>query len=493
MKRSRAISAHVAGVLLLAAACAAADDLLDVQGRAVLVGPQTQILVDDQLLAPGAAVPTKPGMRVEVNYASGSVSRAPAAAPAAAAAATVVFSYVVRGPVTSLAPLRVLGQEVGVNANTKSTGLPGGSFANLQIGDNVDVSGYVDTNNSLVASFVEFLPVPSPRWLLSGYVSAAAPAMLALGPQQVDLAGVTPIACGVALAPGQFVEIRASANAPFGEASVLHNVQSLRCTAPVPIGSPGALGALNGVVGEALAPGSFQFGPYVVSYDAATVFRYGSSGDLVPGAAIEVDGTFGNNLQFAAAAIQFAAPMIRLEGPVTPAGVTSGPEGTVSLLGNTVTRSAQLRDQDGIYAGGIAQDRQVEVRGYQDRNGDLFATRARLRGAPDLADVRIGGPVAAIARPLLDVLGNTLDSTGATFEDPAATPISADVFFALAAPGATVEQTGSYDVSSRTLTGGVVALIVPLDPAPPVPPIAAPALIVGTLLGTDRVFAAGFE
>ena len=64
-----------------------------------------------------------------------------------------------------------------------------------------------------------------------------------------------------------------------------------------------------------------------------------------------------------------------------------------------------------------------------DSAGKLHATRARLRGAPDLNDVRIGGPVESLARPLLHVLGNTLDSSAATFEDPAAMPISADGFF----------------------------------------------------------------
>lgn len=477
-------------VLLCALRIAMADDVLDVQGRSVIVGPQTQIIVDDQMLPAGSAVPSKPGMRVEVTYAGGSAGSAPIAA-GPAAAATVVFSYVVRGPVTSLAPLRVLGQEVGVNADTKSTGLPGGSFANLQLGDNLDVSGYVDTNNTLAASFVEFLPVPTPRWLLSGYISAAGPGTQAsLGPQQVDVAGVTLVACGASLAAGQFVEIRATAAAGFDANSVLQTITSLRCLAPVPIGTPGALGALSGIVGQVYSPTSFQFGPYLVSYDANTTFRFGSAGDIVTGAAMEIDGTFGANLAFAAAGMQFTAPMIRLEGPVTPADVSAGPAGTVHLLANTVTRSAQLRDEDGIYASGIAQDRQVEVRGYMDHLGNLYATRARLRGAPDLTGVRIGGPVDSIARPLLAVLGNTLDTTGATFEDPAAQPITADDFFTRTTPGASVEQTGNYDVASLTLSGGVVALLAAVDPPPPPPPA---ALIVGTLFGTDRIFSGGFE
>jgi len=110
---------RVCGLALLCAVrIAMAGDVLDVQGRSVIVGPQTQVIVDDQLLPLGSAVPSKPGMRVEVTYASGGAINAPLA-PGPAAAATVVFSYVVRGPITSLAPLRVLGQEVGISADTK--------------------------------------------------------------------------------------------------------------------------------------------------------------------------------------------------------------------------------------------------------------------------------------------------------------------------------------------------------------------------------------
>jgi hypothetical protein len=57
-------------------------------------------------------------------------------------------------------------------------------------------------------------------------------------------------------------------------------------------------------------------------------------------------------------------------------------------------------------------------------------------------------------------------------------------------PGAIVEQSGSWD-GSGTLTGGVVALLLAVDP----PPVQGPqrSLIVGTFRGGDRVFANGFD
>ena len=478
----------------LFAACAAAfalataahaDDTLLVNGHAVHVDAGTLIVVDGEVQSPGQPLPDKPGIRIEAHLAA-------TAARGAGAAATIVFSYAVRGPVTSTSPLRVLGQEVTVTADTGMTGVPGGALGNIAVGDHLDASGYVDANASLLASFIEYLPAGTPRWLLSGHVTAIDGDVAWLGPQRVSLAGVTPIDCGDALAVGAFVEIRAQAIAGFDADSLLDSVTRLGCVAPVPIGTPGALGALTGIVGEIIDPGSFTFGPYTVSHDATTAFRFGSADDLAPGASIEIDGSFGENASFVAQGIQFSAPMIRLEGPVLPADVVAGADGTIHLLGNTVRRSAQVRDRDALYADGIDQPRQVEVRGYVDRLGTLWATRARLRGSPDPAGARAGGPLDAVAPPLLSVLGLTLDSTGATFEDPAGNVIDADTFFAGALPGALVEQTGAWN-GVDTLSGGVVALIAPLDAPLPQAAGAAPTLIVGTLRGGDALFANGFD
>lgn len=471
------------------AAPALADDVLDVQGRRVVVGPDTTIVVDDEILPPGSSVPQKPGFRVEARFA-------PVRAPdgvGAEPAITVIFSYALKGPVTSTEPLRVLGQEITVTADTETAGLPGGSIGNVAVGDHLDVSGYFDTNSSVLASFVEFSPTPIASWLLGGYITALDAGTIAVGPQLVSTNGVAPQDCGDALAVGQFVEIRADAIEGFGPGSMLDTVTDLRCVAPVPIGTPGALGALNGVVGTILSDTSFAFGSYTVTFDDTTGFRYGSADDILPGAALEVDGTFGENMTFIAQGIQFDAPMIRIEGPAEIADVVPGADGTVTLLDNVVRRSAQIRDEDDIYVSGITQPRQIEIRGYLDHLGNRYATRARLRGAPDASDARAGGPVEWVDRPTLGVLGLTLDTTGALFEDPAEQPITADEFFLDAVEGALVEQNGSWDAATHTITGGVALLVARVEPPPPAPRGASHSLIVGTLRGSDRIFANGFD
>jgi len=472
--------------LLLIVVQASAEEDLVIDGRTIHVDASTQIRVDDQVLPPGTPLPTSFGLRVEAQTAQD------ARRGGVPVAQTVVFSYAMRGPVTSIAPLRVLGQEVGVNASTVSEGLPGGSFDNLVVGNHLDVSGYIDNNSSLLATFVEYAPEPIARWLLSGPVTAInTNAQTAdLGPQRISLAGVTLQDCGAALTVGAFVEIRANAITGFGANSILDSITSLSCVAPMPLGTPGALGGLHGLVDEVLSEQMFRFGPYVVTWDAATEFRFGVADDLEPGADLEIDGVFGADLAFAAQGIQFNVPTIRLEGPVSPANVIPGPEGSVSLMGNTVRRVAQLRDEDDVYADGLAAPRQIEVRGYLDRGGLRFATRARERGAPDLTSSRVGGPVQSIAGPVLTVLGVALDTTGATFEDAAGAAITAKDFFSAVSPGAMVEQTGTYNPQTHRLTGGVMALILAAAPAPARAPV---AVAVGTMGDPNAVFADGFE
>ncbi len=473
-------------LLLLLLGQVAADEVLIIDGRTVRVDATTQIRIDDQVLPPGSPLPTKFGMRVEALTGQNALRGGDPIAQ------TVVFSYAMRGPITSIAPLRVLGQEVGLNASTESEGLPGGSFDNLVVGNHLDVSGYIDTNSSLLATFVEYAPEPIARWLLSGPVTAVdAGAQTAdLGPQRISLAGVAMDNCGASLTVGAFVDIRANAITGFGANSVLNSITSLTCVAPMPLGTPGALGGLHGLVDEVLSPNSFRFGPYVVTWDAATEFRFGVADDLEPGADLEIDGVFGADLAFVAQGIQFNVPTIRLEGPVAPANVVTGPEGSVTVMGNTVHRIAQLRDEDDVYADGLATPRQVEVRGYLDRGNIRFATRARTRGAPDLTSSRVGGPVQSITGPVVTVLGVSLDTTGATFEGAAGEPITAQDFFAAVTPGAMVEQTGTYDPQTHRLSGGVMALI--LAAAAP-PARASVAVAVGTLGDLNALFADGFE
>lgn len=379
--------------------------------------------------------------------------------PSGRGAATPVFSYTLIGPVTSVAPLAVLGQALTITADTTLEGFA--DPADLAPGDPLVVAGLVDGNGSLYATLVERRGAQGNRFLLAGRVQAVqqAPARLRVGEQWLALDGVVATACAGPLpVVGDYVEARADAIAGFQPGDPIDTLTSLACANPVPVGTPGAQGAIEGVVGAVPAADRFMIGALEIVHGPETVFGFGGPDDLEPGAAVGIEGSFLATGLLAADSIEFVRPVVRFEAPMAPADVTPG----VSLrpFGVEVLTSAQLRDDDGILAGGLAAPRQVRVRGWLDRSGVAFATRIRDRGQPDPADVALRGPVQVIAPPVLVIQGLGIDTTGAAFFDGDKNPIDAATFFADVRLNHMVDVGAAlWDAPVATLRGGNLILL----------------------------------
>jgi hypothetical protein len=369
------------------------------------------------------------------------------------------FSYTVYGPVTSTSPLAVLGQPVTITGDTVLAGVE--PPVTLALGTPVLISGLVDANGSLLATLVERRAVFGNRFLLTGYVQelGAQPGSLRIGDQWVSAPGITFQDCaGGVPALGDYLEVRATAVASFPPGTVLDTVTDARCVQPVPVGTPGAIGTLQGMVQEAPIGNVFHLGSVAVAFTNATVFVFGGIDDLAPGAGLFAEGTFVDATHFNADSIEFLQPAVRYEVPVTPAQVTPGV--SISPYGIVVLNSAQLRDQDNILANGLTQARQVQVRGYLDRNGQAFALRVRDRGNPDTNDCGVRGPVQSIANPQLTVQGLTINTTGATFTDEFGTPMTAAQFFAAVQVSHLIDvSAAAFNSTTRTLTGGAIVYI----------------------------------
>lgn len=415
-------------------------------------------------------------------------------APSGRGGATPVFSYTLIGPVTAVAPLAVLGQGVTITADTVLEGFA--DPADLVPGDPMVVAGLVDGNGSLYATLVERRGAQGNRYLLAGRVQAVqvAPARLRVGDQWLQPGGVAATGCAGPLpAVGDYVEARADAIAGFQPGDPIDTVTVLACAEPVPLGTPGAQGAIEGVVGAVLAADRFAIGSLEISHGAATQFGFGGPDDLEPGAVVGIEGTFAQAGELAADAIEFVRPVVRFEAPMAPADVTPG----VSLrpFGIEVFRSAQLRDSDGILANGLASPRQVRVRGWLDRSGLAWALRVRDRGTPDPFDARLRGPVQAIAPPTLVIQGLTIDTQGAAFFDADKNPIDAATFFADVRRNHMVDLGAArWDATATTLHGGNVILLgyEHTEPLPGAPG----GFLAGTAYGyglADPLFADGFE
>lgn len=410
--------------------------------------------------------------------------------------AQIWIDYELLGLVTNTAPLQIMGQTVVINGDTVLEGLT--SPDQLMVGDAVDASAYFDANGSAVSSRLGKRPQAPTRWRISGFLSAynEAAQTAIVGTQPLSLSGITPIGCAATpLAVGSFVELRADAIAGFVPGQTINTLTELRCANATPFGTPGSVGAVEAIV-SAVGEDQFSLGALTVLYDPdTTAFVRGGVGDLTLGARLEAAGTFVDATTLQANRIFFIQPLVRMRAPVTPADVVPGV--SVAALGETFLGNPQLRDDDAVF-GGLSAPRHLELRGYVDRNGQIYGLRSRIRDNNPLPnEIELSGPVGSINPPNFTILGITvLTGTGTIYLDGSGATIDASTFFAGLQTGAPVEtDLASYNAPTRELTPTIVQLGDEPPPAAQRGGSGAGGQVQGTVtaLDDDGVFGNGFE
>lgn len=383
------------------------------------------------------------------------------------------FENALIGPVTSVEPFEVFSQPLTLNADVAWVGLSGPQ--DLVSGETLHVSGFIDRNlgtglGSFVVSRVERMAEPATFWKLSGYAAGVTANSLSIGSQSVDFTGVAPTACTVPLADGQYVEIKAAPVPTFPAGTTLDGVTEVECDTPEIEGPPGETGPghMEGVVtavdtdiNDVLL--GFTLSDQVVTVDASTEYLNGEADDVDEGMRLEVEGVLDTDTAVLAAnKVKFRWPRVEFEGVAAAADVVAGT--SVTMFGQTLGFSAQTRDDDGIAAGGIAQDTQLRVRGYEDSDGTLVVTRIVDRGNPDPQDVGVQGRVMAFdgGARTLTVQGVQVDATAAVFFDTLGQPISAQDFFAAVAIDSQVEVEDATATGAASMSAGLVSLVDPL-------------------------------
>jgi len=422
-------------------------------------------------------------------------------------AQVVDLDTLVKGPVTAIDPLSVLGQPIASSAETVIVGVTGGDLATLAIGDDVAVSGYLDAAAGvIVASRLQRFASALDDWKLVGVVSLATAGGFRIGAQPIDSTGVTPQDCPQGVLDGVLVELEALADPDFVAGATLGQLIQLSCEDPA-FGTPpeGAVFAsLEGII-SALpdplpVPASFSLLGVTVETSAATEYRAGSIDDLDVGVRVEAEGIFDAGTQVLSAhEIRFTQAQARFMAPLAPADLAPGE--SVSVFGNSVAFTAQTRDEDGLAASGLASPLQVEVRAFVDADGALFASRIRERGDPDPTDLRLQGPLSAIAEPFLTILGNSIDTRGAVLRDAEGAVLTPAAFYALLQAGMVVSaEDASYDAVNAVLLPLEVSIEDRLPPAAThastLEGATATGLSRGTLTAIDGqrvVFINGFE
>lgn len=365
-----------------------------------------------------------------------------------------------KGPVTSLAPFRVFNVDALITGNTfYDDNL---TFGDILVGDELKLSGFVDANSSLWVSRVEADNDPLLEWKLSGFVSNLNSIQFNLQNQIVVFGGVVPDDCGLGLSDGDFVEIKATPDVMFTAGSPLTTVTQIECKPEGVTTLPGDVVpvALEGLVDfEDIEFGNlFTIAGQPITVSLVTEYINGEVDDIVIGAKVEVEGSLNTTTsEIEAFKVKFKEVRFRFEEPVLPADVINGE--SIQLYGRIILSTPQLRDEDGIINSGLAVGTQVEVRGYADSEGNLYATRVRERGNPSPTEVRADGQITAINEPIIEVFGVSVDTSSSVFFDINGVPSNSVDFFASVAVGTEIEvEDATVNEVSNVISGGIIRI-----------------------------------
>ena len=344
------------------------------------------------------------------------------------------------GPVTSLDPFKIFNVDALITGNTFFENEL--TFDAIEMGDELKLSGFVDSNSSLLVGRVE-AEIDPVDWKLSGYVANLSSTQFNIQNQVVIIGKVIAENCAAGFVDGVFVEIKATPDPLFMAGSPLTTVTDIEC-------NPEGIITLPGDVIPVALEGMVDFEDINGELD-----------DIVVGAKVEVEGLLNTTTSIIdASSVKFSEVRFKFEEPVLPTDVIVGE--SIQLFGRTILTTPQLRDEDGIMGSGLGEELQVEVRGYADREGNLYATRVRERGNPDASDVSAEGQVNAINDPFFEVNGVTVDTTNSLFLGIDGLPINSVEFFASITIGTELGVEGAdLNEVTHVISGGIIQIDEP--------------------------------
>ncbi len=401
-----------------------------------------------------------------------------------------------KGPVTSLDPFRIFNIDALITADTFFD--DGLLFDSIIQGDELKVSGFVDSNSSLIISRIESDNDPLSQWKLSGYISNLGASQFNIQNQVVMMGSVIADNCPMGLSDGEFVEVKATPDITFTAGSALTTVTDIECVPQDISTDPGTFVpvALEGLIDfeDIEFNNQFSISGQQINVTGTTVYINGEIDDIVIGAKVEVEGLLDTTTSIInALKVKFKEVRFKFEEPVLTSDVIIGE--SIQLFGKTILATPQLRDEDGIIATGLGAETQVEVRGYADSDGNLYATRVRERGNPDSQDVSADGQITMIAEPMIEVFGVSIDTTNSILLDINGSAINSIEFFSLITIGTELEvEMAIVNQVTNVLTGGIIRIDEDEDDVTQaLKQGTTQALGIGTITSIDGIFKSSFE
>ncbi len=361
----------------------------------------------------------------------------------------------IKGPITSLNPLSVLDQKIFTTNDTRLINLNNSNT--LTLGTDVSVSGAIDSvNNSLQLSRLEQHSTPLNEWKLRGKVSNITSTNFMIGNLTINSNMVTPINCDNGFIDGVFASIKSTPDTSYSGSMPLTTITSIECETPdvdqtlnnsIP-------SVVEGFVSEIINFESFKINDLIVFIDSNTQFDNGELEHIDIGSKIEIQGLLNTDTrEVTASTVRFIHHRIKIIAPATPADIGIN---SVTLFNKTIFTTPQTQDDDMVLNNGISTDRQIEVRGFIDSDGQMYALRVRNRDTIDFQDVKLRGDVTMINKPMLEINGIQIDASASEFEQISGiVDMDIDTFFSSLQLGmqASIEE-ASYDNNSHIISLG---------------------------------------
>lgn len=425
-------------------------------GRRYIVDDNTQIQIDDN---PGTSELLSVGEFVVITSSSVDSSGNPVAD-------TVTQETLLKASITSVDAINqrfiALGQTVQVRANTVidvrfTSATIGTDFDCLEVGDGVEVSGYIGADGVIIATYIGYEDnVSEPRVIgkVSNLNSEALTFEINGLVVDYNTASLSSLPNDT-LANGVAVRVSGSLNGDILEADEVKGFSSGFDDL-----DDGSEAELKGVITEVSSSSQVAVSGIPVSIKAGAEFSGGDAGQLIVGAIVEVEGTWSEG-GILADEVEFEQEgNVRIDGQITAISATNPTlnEGTISALGLTLVSNTSTRYEDNSEAeeaffglDDLAVTDYVELRGYQSGN-TLVLTEVVREDIDMPLEVALRGPVTgATPNTSLTILGVEVNVSSSEFEDENDNNISASTFFsAITIDSTIVEVTGSYNGSLIT-------------------------------------------
>jgi cytoskeletal protein CcmA (bactofilin family) len=361
-------------------------------------------------------------------------------------ASTITHTDTLEGPIQTKVQvdanngtLTILGQTVVVDDTTKfDDTIPPTTLTSLAVGNVVEVSGFVKSDGTIAASFIERKAgAPTDCSLgceIKGIVTGHnhATTTFQIGGLTVDYETADikdmPVPRGSNWV-NLFVEVKGTGLA--GATLFATKVEPEGFQAP-----DGNEVELEGFVTSVSGAGQFTLGTTQVQA-ANAVYLGGTIDEVAVGQKLEVEGTISGNV-ITASKVKFQ-DAVRLEGDVVsiPTANTLMLDGLPDITVSVVTGQTELKNVANL--AGITVGNNVRIRGRQGAGNTVIATEVEFRNAKPDSKVTLQGVVQSpLIPPSITILGTTIDTSGLQLQGTDDVLINSPTFFSAVKPDTTI-------------------------------------------------------